>query len=292
MKKKIILPVITGLAVMVLSSSTAVVWNAGLANWTGSPVDGGPGSAGQCSSCHSGSTSAAPTLSVTASPVFGTGNKYMPGTTYTITITPSGSYPKYGFNCEIINSQSTTPASVLMFGTFGAAVSTNCQIFAAGQSYAGYPPCALHNAASASAFKFKWIAPASGTGYLYSNVLGSDGVDDQGGDKVSGVLSMTLTPASTSGIASHAENVHALAVFPNPATDNVRITYTLMERETVSVKLYSLNGELVADLLNETQEVGLQNANAHLPLGLANGLYMVKLNVNGEQSTQKLLIQN
>ncbi|HEX7412785.1 MAG TPA: T9SS type A sorting domain-containing protein, partial [Bacteroidia bacterium] len=268
----------------------------GISSWSGSPVDGGTGSAGTCANCHSGGATT-PTLSITASPAFGgSGNSktYVAGTTYTITVTPAGSYPAYGFNCEIINSQSATVATY-PFGTFGAALTSNCQIYAIA-STGGYPACASHNQRSTTPWKFAWTAPASGTGYLYADVLGEDGTGTgQGstsGDKVSAVTSITLTPGSSAGIASHAENTHALTVFPNPATDNVRITYTLMERGTVSVKLYSLNGELVADLLNETQEVGLQNTNAHLPLGLANGLYMVKLNVNGEQSTQKLLIQN
>jgi hypothetical protein len=176
-----------------------------------------------------------------------------------------------------------------MFGTFGAAVSTNCQIFAAGQSYAGYPPCALHNAASASAFKFKWIAPASGTGYLYADVLGSDGIDDQGGDKVSGVTSMTLTPMSM-GISSHNENEAGLNVFPNPATDNIRLNYTLSERSDVVVKLCNVSGEIVADLVNETQDHGVQSVDTHLPMGLAKGLYMVKLSINGKQTMQKLMV--
>jgi len=293
MNKKIILPILSGAAILVLSAST-VINSAGVANWSGSPVDGGTGSAGTCANCHSGGSST-PTISVTASPAFGgSGNNltYVASTTYTITVTPGGSYSRYGFNCEIINSTGTTAgSSVADFGTFGAAIGSNTQMTSAA-SNSPYPSCAVHTSSSSTtAFKFKWTAPATGTGYLYADVLGVNNNGSTNGDKVSSVISYTLTKAAGSGIDNHINNnANELSLFPNPATDNVRITYTLRERGTVSIKLYNLNGELVADLLNETQEVGIQNNDAHLPNGLAKGLYMVKLTVNGQQSTQKLMV--
>src|ERR1700739_2990701 len=110
MKRRFFLPVISG-ALIIFLSGAAVVNSAGTYGWTGSPVDGGPGITGQCSSCHSGGASGTPTLMMSASPAFGgsgTALTYSPSTTYTITITPAGSYARYGMNCEIINSLSTT----------------------------------------------------------------------------------------------------------------------------------------------------------------------------------------
>ena len=289
MNKKIILPIISGAAILVLSAST-VLTSSGIANYSGSPVDGGATPTGQCSGCHSGGSST-PTLSLSSSPAFGgSGNSltYVAGTTYTITVKGVGSYSKYGMNLEIINSQSTTQSAVAMFGTFGTAVTSNCKIYTTSQT-TPYPPCVSHSSASTTSFSFKWTAPSTGTGYIYGNVLGCNGDGGTGGDKVSGVTGITLTLA-TSGINQHSDIANELSLFPNPATDNVRITYTLRERSAVSVKLFNLNGELVADLLNETQEVGIQNSDARLPNGLAKGLYMVKLTVNGQQSTQKLMV--
>ncbi|HTA61410.1 MAG TPA: choice-of-anchor V domain-containing protein [Bacteroidia bacterium] len=291
MNKKVTLPLISGAAILMLSAST-VINSSGISNYSGSPVDGGPTTTGQCSGCHSGGSSV-PTLAVTSSPAFGgsgSNRTYIPSTSYTITITPTGSsYSRFGFNAEIINSLSAATASVANFGTFGAAVGVNTQITSA-TANAPYPSCALHTSRSTTTpFAFKWTAPASGTGYICANVLGCNGDGNTSGDKVSAVTTITLTP-NTTGIENHAENVNALSLFPNPATDNLRITYTLRERGAVSVKLFNLNGDLVADLLNETQEVGVQANDVHLPSGLANGMYMVKLSVNGQQSTQKLMV--
>jgi hypothetical protein len=285
MKRKITLPLIIGVALIGLSAST-VVNSTGISNWTGSPVDGGPGVNGQCSNCHSGGAST-PTLAVTATPAFQGGNQYVPGQTYTITVTPSGSYAAYGFNCEIINSTSTTLSQVANFGTFGAGVTTNTQVYAAS---GGWPSCASHRSASSSAFKFKWTAPASGTGYIYADVLGVNSNGATSGDKVSGVSSLTLTPASSLGIDAHAESAGNLSLFPNPATDHIRISYTLNERGNVSLQLYSLNGELISELQNQVQERGAQSTEVHLPAGLAKGTYMVKLFVDGKQSTEKLMV--
>ena len=66
MKRKITYPILAGAAILLMSAST-VINSLGVANWTGSPVDGGSGSAGQCSNCHSGGSST-PTQAITWSP--------------------------------------------------------------------------------------------------------------------------------------------------------------------------------------------------------------------------------
>lgn len=291
MKRKITLPLVAGAAVMILSASTVINQN-GVANWTGSPVDGGTGAGGTCLNCHN-SSGTAPSLSVTTSPAFASGNQYTPSTVYTVNVTVSGSQAKYGFNCEIINSQSTSTSAVGMFGAFGSVVTSNCKIYTAAQA-TPYPPCASHTAPSGTGgtctFSFKWTAPASGTGYLYAIGLGANNDGTDVGDHQSAVTSMTLTPATSSGIEAHEENSSALNVFPNPATDNVRLTYTLTEKSHVIAKLYTMNGELAAELLNDTQDRGMQAVDTRLPIGLAKGMYMVRLIINGKQILQKLTV--
>src|ERR1700747_1228776 len=140
MKNKITLSIISAIAIIALSASTTVVNSGGVANWTGSPVDGGPTSSGMCSQCHSGG-STVPTFSVAWSPALATGSKYTPNTTYTINVTPAGSYARYGMNCEIISSTSST-VGTYTFGTFGTAIS-NTQIYSTSQT-GGYPACVSH----------------------------------------------------------------------------------------------------------------------------------------------------
>ena len=287
MNKRIILLIFSGLTIILLSGA-AVIHAAGEYAYTGSPIDGGATHNGQCSGCHSGGATV-PTLSISSSPAFGgsgTALTYSAGTTYTITVTAIGSYPKWGMNCEVINSQATS--GVGDFGTFGTAVSSNCKIYPPSSPY---PTCASHKVSSTTPWSFIWTAPATGTGFLYADVLGANGDGNTGGDKVSAPFCYTLTPASGAGIETYKNTEINLSVFPNPATDKVNLSYTLKEKGTVSIKLYTLNGDFAADLLNETQEVGMQKTTINLPVALAKGLYLIRFNVNGNLTTQKLMIR-
>jgi type IX secretion system substrate protein len=276
MKGKFILLALIGLGVIVISAFTAVKPTG--EEWrSNSPWDGST-----CSTCHSGGATI-PTLSITASPAFGTGNTYTANTTYTITATVAGSYTAYGFNLEIITTNATAGAKDA--GIYGTILSPNTQIYA----HTTNPSTMSHSAPANGVFSFVWTAPDTGKAYVYFAGLGvnDDGTDT--GDKVS-TTSMTLTPASSAGIATYQNNDINLTVFPNPTTDNVHITYTVKEAGTIAVKLYNLNGDFVADLLNETQDIGLQSSTAVLPTELAKGLYMIKLTINGKQTTQKLMV--
>jgi hypothetical protein len=305
MNKTLILPMISGLALIALSASTVVssetktekalkfqrsmtngkftisglsvaTYSYGVQEATNSPYDGY-----NCSSCHSGGI--APTVSLSAHPAFGAGNTYIPNTTYTITLKATGNVT-YGFDMEILNSQSAT--SVGDFGTFVSCPSNETINPPPG---AGAPSDVMHNTPiSSGIMTLVWKAPASGTGYIYYAVLGANGNNNQSGDKVKNG-SMTLIDSPT-GIEANFLSTANLSVFPNPATDNVRVTYTLSERGQVSVKLYNLRGELVADMLNENQNPGMQAMDLRLPANLAKGMYMVRLSVDGKQTTQKLMV--
>ncbi len=267
MNRKIILTLFSGAAIMFLSGA-AIVNSAGTSNWTGSPVDGGSGSGGQCSACHNGGASGIPTLSLTSTPAFGgSGNalQYTPGTTYTITITPAGSYAVYGMNCEILNSQATSGVSA--FGTWGAAVTTNCRIFAASGAW---PSCLSHNMVSTTPWSCKWTAPASGTGFIYADVLGSNHNGATSGDQVSSVYSYTLTATLGAGISTAKENETNIAVFPNPATNHVTVDFGKASGTKI-VQLYDVTGKMIA-------EKNTEDASEQLDLTtVAKGTYFVKV---------------
>ena len=262
-----------------LSAFTVVVKSSGEKWRTGSPWDGGT-----CSSCHSGGATI-PTVSITATPAFGANNTYVAGATYTVTTTVLGSYAKYGFNLEILNSSSTTTARDA--GIFGSIISPNTQKYTS----TNLPTTISHSTASNGVYSFTWVAPDTGKVYIYCAGLGVNNDGGTGGDKVKTTsLILTNSPSSGNGIATyHADEIN-FQVFPNPATDEVHLSYSLIESSLVSVKLFSLNGELVSDLLNEQQHVGTHSINAQLPAALVKGLYMIKLSVNGVNTSQKLLV--
>jgi len=83
------------------------------------------------------------------------------------------------------------------------------------------------------------------------------------------------------------------SVFPNPFQGLTNISYVLTEKTTVKLEIYSLIGELVATLVDETQtsgsyDIGFNPSSA----GLSFGTYLVKLNLNGQQITHKVIQLN
>ncbi len=278
MKTKFIFPI--SIVMLVITSAFTAIHSSGHILAPGSPYDGAT-----CAQCHSGGVTT-PAVSITANPAFGVGDTYIPGQTYTININCSGNYPKYGFNAEVLDSNS--PTTVNDAGICGAPVTSNCQKFAFSGNPTNYTHTAPSGVSNAATFSFNWIAPASGSVFIYAAGLGANNSGTNLGDKVQ-TTSLTLTE-SPADIIYHTQNETSLNVYPNPATDNLRINYTLNERSNVTIKLYNLSGELVADLINEKQGRGVQSVDVRLPMEIAKGMYMVKLTINGKQTIEKLLV--
>lgn len=81
----------------------------------------------------------------------------------------------------------------------------------------------------------------------------------------------------------------SLNAYPNPATDNVNINFSINESSTVAVSIVSVTGDVVYNnnLGSLTSGTYNQNVNAS---ELANGVYFYTLNVNGNVTTKKLVI--
>ncbi|MHB8261533.1 MAG: T9SS type A sorting domain-containing protein [Bacteroidia bacterium] len=181
MKKSVLLSLLIGVGCIVASSFT-VVYHTGEPSHTGSPVDGGS----TCASCHGGGVT--PVGAITASPAFGgsgTSLTYTPGTTYTLTVTETANVD-FGFDVEILNGNTSSATDA---GTM-TAISSNCFVNGTG------PTNITHNSwiSISSNAQFKWVAPASGTAYLYASILGVNGDRSTGGDKVMTIADV-LTPA-------------------------------------------------------------------------------------------------
>lgn len=280
MKKPLVIIACLG-ALVTLSAFTLVLNSAGKIFYTGSPYDGST-----CADCHSGGATI-PAVSITASPAFGAGDTYTPATTYTINVTATGSYNKYGFDMEILDSNS--PSTVNDAGTFGAMLSGNCQKFSFGP---GNPTNITHTAPSGSAgsatFSFEWTAPAGGNVYMYTAVLGVNFNGANSGDRVK-PYSYSLTPGGI-GVAEQTGGGAQFSVFPNPASDRLTASYKLRHEANVQIALFSISGQHVCDLFNENQLPGVHSVELHIPASTVKGAYMLKLFVNGSAAIGKLVI--
>jgi hypothetical protein len=277
MKKRTLGLLVFVATTLAISAYTLVNSNGTQIGYTLSPPDG----PGDCSSCHGGG-SAIPVVSFSASPAFGPGNTYVPGTVYTLSYAVTG-YPYFGFDLEMINGQLAASKDA---GSGWTNVS-GCRITPTGT----YPTNISHSSpiASGSAGTWKWTAPASGNVYVYSSALGVNHDGGQNGDKVAS-YTLTLAPFAA-GIGEQASNLNNLNLFPNPASGMIHLSYTLDKTSSVTVQVLDLSGKRVTELFNQHVAAGEQKFDANLPSELSKGVYLVSLSVNGIQSVKRLVIQ-
>ncbi|MCX6297162.1 MAG: T9SS type A sorting domain-containing protein [Bacteroidetes bacterium] len=94
---------------------------------------------------------------------------------------------------------------------------------------------------------------------------------------------------STIGIKENVNDL-ALNLFPNPASDNVQVSYTLTAETTVTINLYDVTGKLVASDSKGAQDQGRHFAHINTS-DLAKGFYTVKVATGFGQSTSKLIVR-
>ena len=209
---------------------------------------------------------------------------YVPNTTYYISFVPNASAatnPYYGFQMSALND-ATTQA-----GTFTTTDNAHTKINTlSGRSYMGHK--------GANSFKnwiFKWTAPASGAvnfNYAY-NICSASVANPTNpeGDIYEGAV--TIQPQGV-GINDISTKLSDLTVFPNPISNEVGVSFNLKETADVQAQLYSLNGELVSELMNENISLGICNKVFNVN-NVPQGIYMVKLNVGGATIVKKIVKQ-
>ncbi len=86
-----------------------------------------------------------------------------------------------------------------------------------------------------------------------------------------------------------ANNFNLEQNYPNPFNPSTTINYTLAERGIVSLKVYDVLGNEVANLVNTTQEAGKYDVKFDASK-LSSGLYIYTLNVGNFTSSKKMML--
>ncbi|HYG53437.1 MAG TPA: T9SS type A sorting domain-containing protein, partial [Flavobacteriales bacterium] len=112
--------------------------------------------------------------------------------------------------------------------------------------------------------------PSAGKGYAVAN---------------SGII-------KTKGTASGKDDLNALEntlnVYPNPFDKQINIQYELKEAGMVNLVLYDVSGKQVNSLLNHYRSTGMHEWTLDVS-GLNSGVYVVKMEVNGQSGTIKVV---
>lgn len=99
-----------------------------------------------------------------------------------------------------------------------------------------------------------------------------------------------LALLSTTGVMDLPDAVTSFSVFPNPASDNVFINLTLNETTNLLIDVIDMTGKQVAVISDEKQNgtITKQFSTVALP----NGIYFIRIQVNGKEATQRLTVNH
>jgi hypothetical protein len=214
--------------------------------------------------------------------------EYTPGQSYTINVTATQS----GINLYGIDFEALTSANQNA-GTLAAGTGTQIKTTTVGgvarknlvHTTGGGASSGTHT------FTFNWTAPAAGTGNVtfYWAILAANGNFSNSGDYV-----YTRTQALTEYVApSGINNIDGainLNVYPNPASDNIHITYFLNNMGETEIGIYSLEGTLVKTSVSGNETTGSHIATTDIS-DLAKGIYVIKMSTNTKTISRKIVVQ-
>lgn len=91
-------------------------------------------------------------------------------------------------------------------------------------------------------------------------------------------------------VTNNLANVSSISAYPNPYTDHVNISVVLSKSSRVKLSVFDINGRLVKELASGVEPMGERNYRfSAKEMGLTAGTYMVKLNIDGKESVQKIV---
>lgn len=245
-------------------------------------VTGSPGE-NTCTNCHNtyALNSGSGTVTITSNM---TNWEYVPGQTYQISVTVAQTGKSlFGLGFEALLSTGAN-AGTLTAGTGttikNATVSGNSRRNIVHQ---------LNGGASAGThtFTFNWAAPTTNVGAItfYTAGIACNGNGSTSGDYVY-KTSQVVNPAPV-GIVEETTTPFTFSLYPNPASENITLNYSLEESAKVSYTIYDLTGKQV-QTESATRFPGSQQQNIDVN-NLSSGTYLVSINVNGSVITKRFV---
>jgi len=217
--------------------SMAIVLMSGIANLSHSPgkKSGSPGDGANCTSCHSGSTHTATNWITSNIPSLG----YIPGNTYTITLTGTHSgVAKFGFEIT------AEDASNAKMGTFAITNSNETQ-FTNAMHAVTHTANGVSPSNDSKSWSFNWTAPAAGSGDItfYASLNAADGNGSTSGDVIYDTHT-TFTEDVSASINS-SSNSNSFTIYPNPVNDILNIS--IKSNDKYEIQISDVNGKLIIE---------------------------------------------
>jgi hypothetical protein len=231
------------------------------AGQTGSPGDGS-----NCTSCHGGTTTNVDGWLTSDIPTSG----YIPGSTYTFTVTNTGTGRK-GFQV------SPQDANGNLIGSLTAGTGTKL---------VGNDKYVEHSAAKSTdpaIWTFNWTAPTTGVGdvtFYGAFVSGKPNVS---------LEAVTISQNTASLFVEN--NNFQMQIFPNPVIENINIQFSLDTPERVSINLISLEGKRVKTFADNETMNGDVNLRYDISNELPKGVYLLEVRHNEKYAIERLIVK-
>lgn len=259
-----ILPFATIVILLTAFSGNVVHYpNGAPAGYTGSPGDGQ-----NCTACHNGTASTVQNW--ITSDVDPSG--YLPGQTYTITVTVSGSGAK-GFEV------SPQDAAGNFYGTLILGTGTE---FAGGNS--DYITHSGSSNSNPKIWTFQWVAPDAGSGPV--TMYGAFAV----GKSIT-KLSTLVIPENIGTGLTEKPAASPVSVYPSPANNDLNVGFNLEKEADVKLSLVN-TATGVKNVLGQ-QHISMGNQTAKVDCSsFADGIYILLAEYDGIKHQTKVLIQH
>jgi len=282
MKKFVFIAVVVFVGLMQIAA--IVLHSNGIAGYTNAPGET------TCTDCHNtyplNSTGGSVSIVVPAC----INNNYTSAQTYTVAvkILCTGVH-LFGFDFEALDSTGTSAgtlailnSSTTVFGTAQVGSNNRMNVMHYGGVF-GTDSCT---------FLLKWTASANNVGkvtfYAAGNASNGDGFVD--GDYIY-TSQQVLNPNATATIADVKNADAKFSVFPNPMEGSASLLYMLNEPGTVTAKLLSLNGQVLATFFNEQENAGLHQKKININPSIKKGVYLIELNLNADTYFKKIEVE-
>ncbi len=237
---------------------------------------------GNCTGCHSGTTQDGNTeniLTVTngASVV----TEYVPGSSYTVSLTMLSNPSKKGFQATALTSAEA------MAGNFTAG--TNTSVNGTAKKYANHTSSS--NTSAVSSWNWNWTAPATDEGdvtfFVASNKANNNGLPSE---DVIYLSQHTLSAASTAGI-KESKVLNPFSARYSSESNQLILNFESLTSCPTSINIVDMSGSSVYFMESGLSQIGENIEKVVLPSEIKSGLYVVHFFLNNQGMSSKVFIQ-
>ncbi len=246
-----------------------------------------------CNGCHTGFALNDGMGSVTITSPDLSNWEYMTGDTYTINITVARmGAPLFGFGTECLTMDAIPQNAGILQVTntaetqiLNATVNTVVRKNMTHKLNGGL-------GTDTKTFSFRWIAPTTNVGnvtfYAAGNATNGNGAKT--GDHIY-TTTQLVTPAIGAGSQEEVIASADFTMFPNPANENIFVSYSAPVGDEVIFSLMSVDGKVVTNDFTFQGTGSTATSTIELPSDLSSGIYLLKM-VNGEKvNVRRIVIQ-